>query len=53
MAVVELVEDVARLAGDGEARQALAPAAEPPRGNRHREGGRLLLQLVDLDAAPG
>ncbi len=51
-AVLELLEDVARLAGAGEAREARAAGAHAPGGHGHAEGLRPLDEVLDLDAAP-
>ena len=51
-AVVELVEDVARLAGAGEAREARAAGADAPGRHGHVERRDLVADRVDRDAAP-
>ena len=50
-AIVELVEDVARLADAGEAGEARAAGADAPGRHGDREGGGLGLDLVDVDVA--
>ena len=50
-AIVELVEDVARLADAGEAREARAAGADAPGRHGDRERGGLRLHLVDVDVA--
>ena len=50
-AVAELVEDVARLAGAGEAREARAAGADAPGRHRDGEGGDPGLHRLDVDAA--
>ncbi len=51
LAVVELLEDVARLARAREAREARAAGAEAPRGHGHAERHRALGDALDVDAA--
>ncbi len=50
-AVLELVEDAARLARAGEAREARAARADAPGRNGDGEGGRLGGDRLDVDAA--
>ncbi len=52
-AIVELVEDAARLAGAGEAGKARAAGADAPGGNGDEEFGDLLGDRLDIDAAAG
>ncbi|MNL86202.1 hypothetical protein D3C87_2148180 [compost metagenome] len=51
-AILDLVEDVARLALAGEAGKARATSADAPRGHCHRKRGDLGLDLVNGDTAP-
>ncbi len=51
-AVVELVEDAARLAAAREAREAGAAGADAPRGHRHPERRDLGLDPVDVEPPP-
>jgi hypothetical protein len=51
-AVVELLEHVAWLAGAGEAREARAAGADPPRGQCDAQRLGAADQRLDVDAAP-
>ena len=51
-AVVELVEDIARLADAGKAGEARAARPNAPARDRDLERGGFCLNLVDLDSAP-
>ncbi len=50
-AIVELLQHVARLADAGEAREARAAGADAPGRDGDVEGGDLLGDAVDVDAA--
>src|SRR5207245_9317848 len=50
--VLELLEDVARLAGTREAREARAARAQSPGGDGHPEALGALHEVLDLDPAP-
>ena len=51
-AVFELLEDVARLAGHGKAREPRAARADAPARNRHREPLDARGDCFEIDAAP-
>ena len=51
-AVLQLLEDVARLAGPGEAREARAAGAHAPGRHRHRKACARAARALDVDAAP-
>ena len=51
-AILDLVEDVARLAAAGKAREARAAGADAPGGDGDAERRDLVADRVDVDAAP-
>jgi hypothetical protein len=50
LAVLQLLEDVARLPGAGEAREARSSRTHPPAGHRHPEGAGPVHQVLDVQA---